>query len=505
MQAYSGKVSNGWGAEAAWRSAAVLALALALVACGGGGGGSSGSGAGTGTGSPPPPPPPPPPSGRASLVVQVVDAFGIPVPSATVSHYLGSDTVSSQTDSEGAVALDVPAGTGRVVATSIFGRQEVPVDLARDERAELRLALVPQPNDAFAVLRAEVVPGSVAADGRSAELRIALAGGGQIYPWSFERDPCVARAGAELAALGPACLDAGDGTDLGWAPVGEFEVGGVTTGSAVVAGPVLVLLDRSQRAGEIDGREEHLFAAKALVASLLENRPVAVGAFAGDGGLSGTASLLPEMPVTFYPVENPGWITDRVAAFEALESLRGRMGGSSALAAAIQSGTDFLLARTDPAERPALVVLTAGAAEGCSYDSSPGPDAASQCLAIRAAAQRARQAGIALWLVGPGDSWYPSSTTYASPGSLISVAREAPEGWAAATLAGSVYAAIDLVRRVLSGAPVFREVRFRISFDAQGALAVGAEVRGELFIWDQGFGAWNQRLPFRAKVPAPAG
>lgn len=485
-----------------------LTMGLTMLACGGGGVGSnapsgggtgSGSGSGSGTGNPPPAPDL---SARATLVVTVVDAFGIPVPAANVQHYLASSSVFGQTSSEGTVTMDVPAGAGRVTANSILGRKEAAVDLARDARAELRLTLAPQSSGAFAVLDADVVPGSIAPDGRSVELRIVVGSGGgaPIYPHSVALGACVAREGVDLSALGPACVDRGDGTDRSWKPVGEAAVGPHQVGTAARAGPVLVLLDRSQRSGEIDRYEEHLFVAKALVAELLGSRSVAVGAFAGDGGPAGTASPLPERPVTFFPVENPGWIAERVVAFEALESLRGRVGGSSALAAAIDAGVDFLVARTVAMERPALVILTAGGSEGCSFDEAPGPNATSQCASIRAAVERARQAGVTPWLVGPGDSWYPSSTSYASPGSLISVAREAPVRWAAAPVEGDVYAASEIVRAVLSGALAFREIRFRISADEEGSFAAGVEIRGALTIVDVGWYYWSQRLPFRATV-----
>jgi hypothetical protein len=489
-----------WGLPAA----VVLIMATGLAACGGGGG-SAGDPTGPGSGAAPPPPPVDPgASARATLVVKVVDAFGIPAAAADVQHYLASASVYGQTNSEGTVTLDVPAGAGRVVARSVLGERETVVDLARDAREELRIELVPYRIDAFAVLGADVVPGSVAADGRSVELRIRISGTSGLPPWAFKLQPCVAREGDHLAALGPACVDKGDGIDRGWQAAGEVEVGELTRGGGVPVGPVLLLLDRSQRAGEIDAPEEHLFAAKALVANLLDGRSVAVGAFAGDGGPSGTASLLPEKPVTFYPVENPGWITDRVVAFEALESVRGRMGGSSALAAAIETGVDFLLARTTASDRPAMVVFTAGGSEGCSIDQSPGPNATSQCTAIRAAVERASQVGVSLWLVGPGDSWWPSSAAYASPG-LISVARESHVWWAAAVFEGCVFGASEIVREALSGAPAFREVRFRISTEEAGSIAPGSEIRGDIQIDDVAWGYWAQRLPFRAKVPAAAG
>jgi hypothetical protein len=446
-------------------------------------------------------------------VVKVVDAFGVPVPIANVEHRSASGSVSGSTGSAGLTpALDVPAGPGTVfVSNSALGLQRADVDLARGTSSELRVALEPFKFAAFGVLQAEVVPGSVTADGRSLELRVAIATPAEFYLYQrpsgsarttltrVEVPGCLARSGDGLTEFGPNCVDRGDGTDRDWQPAGEIAVGPSQVGSGQSVGPVLVLLDRSQLAGEVDRYEEFLFAAKSFVAGLLDGRRVAVGAFAGDGGPAGTASPLPEKPVTYYPVDDPGWITDRVVAFEALESLRGRMGGSSALAAAIESGIDFLLARSDASEKPVLVVLTAGGSEGCHFDFSNGPSRTAQCLAIRAAGERARQAGVTLWLVGPGNGWYSS-------GALADVAREARVPWMAAPQEGTVHAASEVVRAALTDAPTYQELRFSISADEAGTYVPGVEIRGEVV--PQNFlGEWDtsQRLPFRATVPAPAG
>lgn len=490
-------------------------LGLAMAGCGGGGGNSVPSGGGTssGSGSGNPPPPAPSTGARATLVVKVVDAFGTPVPIANVEHRSASGSVWGSTGPAGLTpALDVPAGAGTVFVSNIaLGLQRADVDLGRGTSSELRLALQPFEFAAFGVLQAEVVPGSVTADGSSLELRVEVAVPAEFYRYQrpsgsalatlsrVDVARCDAREGDVLATLGPVCVDAGDGTDRDWQPVGEIDVGPKQVGSGVPAGPVLVLLDRSERAGQVDTYEEHLFAAKSLVAGLLDDRPVALGAFADDGGPAGTASPLPEKPVTFYPVENPGWIADRVVALRALDSLRGTKGGTSALASAIDSGVDFILARSDASEHPALVVLTAGGAEGCHFDSSNSPDDTAECLAIRAAAERARQMGVTLWLMGPGDGWY-------GRGSLAAAAREARVPWVAAPSEGTVHAASEVLRAALLGRSAFHEVRFRISAEVAGTFVPGVVIRGGLAPRDFA-GEWDssQWLPFRATVPAPAG
>jgi hypothetical protein len=113
--------------------------------------------------------------------------------------------------------------------------------------------------------------------------------------------------------------------------------------------------------------------------------------------------------------------------------------------------------------------------------------------------ERARQAEVTLWLIGPGDNWYDYIT---SPASLTSVARASRARWAPAQIEGVAYGASELVRAVLSGAPDFREVRFTISTDEAGSLASGVEIGGELWYDDGNFGWASQRYPFRATVPA---
>lgn len=511
MQRHLDPASSGRIDGAAWRPAVALALALALVACGGGGGSSVPSGGGTGSGSGSGNPPPTN-AGSAKVTVTVRDAFGVPAPHTYVRHRTESGAfLSVQTDAAGVANLDVPAGVGRIVAENFgLGLARSVLQLERDSDTRLDLSLEPPKLAAMSVLDAEVVAGSVSPDGRSLEVRVSIAVPAEFY-YDFNdflsfrpQDPielksvpavdCQARSGDALTDLGPGCIDAGDGTDGAWRLVGTATIGPRQPVSVGPAGPVLLLVDRSQRAGELDTYDEHLFAAKSLVSALVEDKAVALGAFAADGGSSGTASPLPEKPVTFYPLGQPGWLSGRAEGFGALESLRGSTGGASALREAVRSGVDYLAARSGAADRPALVVLTAGAEDVCTT--------ASSCAATaREISDLARQAGVQLWLVGPGDTWSGDGVTSAP---LVALSRVPGVRLAVGPVRGAVHAASEVVRASLQGTPFVQEVRFRIESTAVGGFTPEVTVLGELEIFDfvnSGMGVW-QELPFRATVPA---
>ena len=307
---------------------------------------------------------------------------------------------------------------------------------------------------------------------------------------------CVARSDSTgLGTFGPRCVDAGTGTDRSWMATGPVSVGPRRIGSRLPAGPVVLMLDRSEHAGVMDFFGEQRFAAKSLVDALLPGRTVSIAAFASDGGPSGTASRLPQKPVTFYPVENPGWATSRVEAFETLDSLRGTVGGASPLQDAIGAGIDYLDQRTAADERPALVVLTAGYDDLC-----PAPAVCG--AAWRDLSGRALRAGVSVWLIAQGDqSYYASGFPSAAP----YLAREPGIRWVAAPFEETLHAAIEVARAALQGVPVVHEVRFRIESDSAGAFAPGSRVLGEIVLIDfAGDPGWGmvQALPFTAQVPA---
>jgi hypothetical protein len=452
----------------------------------------------------------------ATLVVTVSDRFGSPVPITHFDHRSTSGTVTVEVvpDSAGRAVIDVPAGAGTLHVSHVRGRARTDVDLAQDSRTDLALTLEAWQFAAMSVLDAAVVPGSVSDDGRSVELSVEVSVPTEFYRYqrpsgdgpmtlndvTIEVPACAARSDRTgLGTLGPLCVDAGTGTDRSWRVASTVSVGPRMIGSRPAAGPVVLMLDRSEHVEVImDYFGEQRFAAKSLVDALLPGREVGIAAFASDGGPTGTASRLPQKPVTFYPVENPGWATSRVEAFEALESLRGVTGGASPLREAITAGVDYLGQRTAADERPALVVLSAGFDDLC-----PAPDGCG--AAWRDLSERALQAGVSVWLIAPGELWYID--WYYAPGfppAVPYLAREPGIRWVVAPHAMGLHSAIEVARAALQGEPVVHEVRFRIESDSAGAFTPGSRVLGQIVLIDfAGDPGWGmvQALPFTALVP----
>ena len=508
------------------RAVRVLALvaAIGLSACGGGNGstpsvggaaspgGSPPAGASGASGSA---------TGTGSIRAKVTDVFGKAVARASVRVMTSAQTVSRQTDPAGVVQFnDVPVGTARVCADHpTLGHTCIgpdPVTVTKGALLDLVRQLQPYGQPVAAVLSAAVDPNGVSADGRNLDvtLRIAVTDGRVGESWfddgsaTFSRLQilnCSARTGQELAQSGPRCIQGVDGNDTSYA-FGRVNSLGVVQALELPERPwaVGLLIDQSDAglAPDWAPNAPRLFAARVFADQLLPDTGLVLAGFASDDP-SGSASRLPQRPVTFFPVESPRLLTSRSEVFGVLDDLSGLVGGGTPLYEAIIAGVDFMAARTPPALEPVLVVLADGA------DSTCGTPA--QCAARRKAiVDHARASRVQLFLVGrdvEGDCIDPEATYCLEirpqePLRLLS----ADGGMPLVVGHGSAMfnSPMGLVKQWLSGWVTVQDVRVRLTSEAAGAFAPGAVVKGELSGVNPSMcpmECWSFLLPFSVEIP----
>lgn len=507
---------------------AVVAVAIGLSACGGGGGDRPSAGGSPSSGGTPPPttapPANPPATGTGTIRVKVTDAFGEAVAGANVYVSGSSFAAEARTDAGGTAQIaDVPAGAVRVGAWhTVRGRNDSingGVTLAKDQVVDLSRQLEIYSDAPVAtVLQARVAEGGLSADGRQLDvvLRIAVTAARPGLSWfdDFYQTgvtACEARSGTDLADLGPRCIHGIDGRDLSYA-VGKVTNLGVVRASdePPQSWAVGLLIDQSE-AGllpDLLPNDPRLFAAKTLAHGLLPGTGLALAGFASDEP-SGSASSLPQRPVTFFPVESPGFLGSWPEVYQVLQDLSGLVGGGTPLYAAIAAGIEFMAANAPSDRQRALVVLADG------VDSTCGSPA--QCAQQRRAiVQRAREAGVKLFLAAFHDpetckenaatdiNWYGCYLTIAAKPSLRELAVEGGIPLAVGLGPESTVGTLELARQWLDGSQMVQEVSVRLTSDSAGAFVPGAVVTGTFSGTNPDlcpFDCYDFALPFRVEIP----
>ena len=92
---------------------------------------------------------------------------------------------------------------------------------------------------------------------------------------------------------------------------------------------------------------------------------MALAAFAADDMSTGQAALLPNQPVTIFPVANPTFTTHGRDYFPTIESLATLEGGGSPLHAALGQLIDFAASAAPAGSRRVVVVLASGGISDC--------------------------------------------------------------------------------------------------------------------------------------------
>jgi NAD(P)-dependent dehydrogenase (short-subunit alcohol dehydrogenase family) len=334
-------------------------ILIGAVSCGGGGGGGTGSGG--------PPGPVDPPAGSTRVTVVARDAFGSPVPGASITLLESKGTgileLNMVTDAHGRAEVvggfeDVYAAM--LTATDLFGISYEPRQPA-DDQIEFDVTLHPSSGLTPGIGRVTVTGGS--ADGRRLEFSARLyvvegsaSEGQDLEAWNIDAVgvlPCAAD-----CVAGPAGFDAayqGSTLNQDWVDPEPLP--------APLA--LALLLDQGMSVALTDPMDRRLLAARYLQTRLGPDDQVALAAFAADDAGTGQAASLPEQPVTLFPTDNPGFTPDGRAYFPVIDSLATLSGGSSPLHAALAELIDFTATAAPPGNRGTVVALASSDVSDC--------------------------------------------------------------------------------------------------------------------------------------------
>ncbi len=329
-----------------WRGALALAAATALAAgCGGGGGGGAD----------------PIQVGLAKVVI--VDAYGAPVPGASVT-VTNSTSPAATSGADGvAFVAAVPGAVGLEIAVPTFATSVTQATL--DNNAVTTVPVTLQRNTAAAggalATRSGVQPVR-SGDGRTLSFEVELIVVGadaQVVAGLTAADFQLRACQPDPATPAADCLRNAP-ADHAYQPGGGATGLQTVAGQPVVAHTVGLLIDQSGSVADSDRLNARLYAAKSLISSLAPGDQVTIGAFS-----DGSAARLPQQPLTVL-----GTVADAASApqfFTRLDALVDQSGGQTPLHDAIDAMRIQLVA--DAVPRPgqprALVVFTDGSDSYC--------------------------------------------------------------------------------------------------------------------------------------------
>jgi len=430
--------------------------------------------------------------------VKVTDALGESVVGASV--WVSATDTKSLTGPDGTVRFDnVPVGNTVVHASHpvrghAWGDASTngQIWVEKDKLLEVSRQLKQLPwVDAVsaAVLSATVAPGGVSPDGRTLDvtLRTVVIGPDHMGSWFVDGEDwgynriqvyaCTARTGDELAQLGPRCIRGVDGRDASYSFERVNDLGTVKS----VQGPAIpwavgLLIDQSDF-GLSPGwspNDPRLFAAKLFSSRVLPGTPLLLSGFASDES-SGSASSLPQRPVTFFPARSPGFLTNEPEAIAVLNELSGMVGGGAPLYEAISAGIEFLAANAPAGRQRALLVLADGADTTCGT--------LAQCAALRRQIiAQAKDAAVQLFIVGGSYGDCTPDWCATDPDDKDALQLLAREGGLPIVMAGqpALISPMELARHWLSGDMTIQDMSLRLTSETPGAFAAGSKVMGKL-------------------------
>ena len=439
-----------------------------------------------------------------SVDVTVRDSGGLPIPSARAEAIVSGGTRSGTTGADGKVLLtEVFAGTGTLtVSRDQFVSRTIPITVAANQTAVYEVILQRVTRAAGGVLTTGVIPGTLAADGKTVEFSVQVVVVDQnsaaidgLTAASFTLPGCTPNA----AVSGPECVaDAtGNGSSFdvpytvlgpGTAPPPSFEeIPGRQPPDPYAAA---LTFDQSESIRTNDPTDARLFSAKEFLGGLGANDLVALAAFADDG-VSGNLALIPTKPVTIYPDGAPIFYQQSNVSqlLPTVDSLATLEGGATPLYHATCRLADFF-SSTPPASlagrRKATVLFTDGR-------NQPGVGAPNYiCNSIDAAVSRSQGADVDIFTIGlSGDVDGLALGTLAADGDGVFLFAE--DVSQLITIYGSL-------GNLLSRSLKTYKLTYRIQTDVAGTFVVDRRIRGTLTV---NTGANPVNLPFVVRIFGP--
>lgn len=441
------------------------------------------------------------PGGRGTVIVTVKDGLGEPLAGAEVyvRTFWTDEDRQAVADSDGRAEFkDVIAST---FAISVHGPDSYGfapnTNLAANQVKQLEVIAQPTAEPAGGIVRAWVpAAGGVSDEGRTLEFSLEIAqvpnSDGEYWAWSTDAVQivaCTPDPGNDVPRFRPDCVSGADGFDVPYRGVAvstENRFGNYSVGSAYSAA---LLLDQSANVVVDDPADARLFAAKYFLNFSGPGQVIALAAFASDDAESGQPALLPQKPVSIYPLEDLQSAVDGRSKFATVDSLAALEGGAAPLYAAIDQTLDFVATHRKGANN-AVIVVTDGRDGTCG--------SRSECQAIRdAVIRKSKATGVSIVTVGLSDA--AGTGDYETLGLLSQGA-----GHGAAFWARDPNQLAPILREVHSFLSDFKdtlEVKLRIQSPVVGAFASGRTVIGHVSLevcpWD----CIYTDVPFAVRVP----
>ena len=428
-----------------------------------------------------------PPTG--SVAVSVKDANSLNIPGASVVVAVGGSSKSGTTDASGNVLLaDVVAGTGTVTVTrDTFNPKSVPVTVVADQAVPVAVILDRITKAVGGVLTTSQPPAIPSADGKTLEFTIqvvvvnessnAITG---LPASAFSLQPCTPSATTAAAdcVIGPAGFDApytllGPGSEPSWQEI----PGGIAQPYAAA-----LMFDQSKSIIQNDPTDARLFSAKEFLRSLGGSDRAGLAAFATDIQALNGAALIPQQPVTIYPVGNPAFVADGTSFFPTLDALATQEGGGTPLYEALCRVMDFAAASAPAGLRKAAVVFTDGRNE-------VGITTGFNCTTIDQSIAKSAATDVDIFTIGlSGEVDGQALATLADGGNGVFLFAEDT------TQLITIYGSLG---NLLSGSLSTYRLTYRISTDVANAFQPGRAVMGALTV---NTGTTTVRLPFIVRI-----
>ncbi|NJN51908.1 MAG: VWA domain-containing protein [Gammaproteobacteria bacterium] len=333
---------------------------------------------------------------------------------------------------------------------------------------------------------------AVADDGRSLEFSLPLIDVSEGYGISIDNLqvlPCTPDASSGIPEHEADCVAGAGDVDVSYAPANVGNPLELTTSTGArtpfAAG---LLLDQSRATVAGDPWDARLFGAKYFLINSTPTDHVALAAFASDDATGGEVSLLPQRPMTIFPVSDPQFGAPTRDLFATIDSLGSFEGGVSSFYESVGALLDFTAVRAPVGGPRSVVVVTYGRDETCG--------APANCLdAERAILAKSRAYGVSIVTVGIGDD---SDVD----GRALSRLAEGSGGVAFRVDEPAQLGKVFGVLPAVLGTSVERHVaRFRIESSTPGAFQPGRRVIGtlqfEVCPWD----CYLLTRPFTVQIP----
>ena len=494
-----------------WR-ALLAALAMVMAGCDGGGGDDR-----IASNTPPPPASAPPastpqvtnPTGRGTVIVTVTDVLGAPLVGASVTVFSGwgGEDKQAVTDVNGVAEVQNMLAYRYSVMASARGAHGYTSDRTLEPNGVDRVPVTAWPasqRSTGGIARTSIPDGGISADGRSLRISLEILQVPEVQGaeyWSFPLDavrilPCAPDPANDLPRFRPECIAGADGFDAAYGVAGTFahadsiqhRLAPITSDAKPLF--AALLLDQGAHVAVNDPEDRRFLAAKYFLDFARGNGAVALAAFSADDPATGQRSLLPERPVTVFPVENPTFTDSGRTLFPLVDSLAGMEGGNAPLIAAVDQVLDFVTAADARDGQRALVVLSSGRDPTCG--------SRSDCrAALDAVVQKSRSSGVAVVTVGLADA-----NGSADPETLGLLAQGA-EGSAAfwARQPDQIATSLGAAAAYLAGTKGTMLATFTITSTVPGAFVSGRTVLGQVQLevcpWD----CLYTDIPFAVRIP----